>query len=110
VIRPAELIEEKREGGEHDPQELAELILAYARDEVPDYQMAAWCMAVYFKGLSGAETDALTDAMIRSGETVDLQGSSAARSSTSTRRAAWGTRPRSRSGRSSRPAASRSGR
>jgi pyrimidine-nucleoside phosphorylase len=72
VIRPAELIEEKREGGEHDPQELAELILAYARDEVPDYQMAAWCMAVYFKGLSGAETDALTDAMIRSGETLDL--------------------------------------
>ena len=44
MIRPAELIEEKREGGEHDPQELAELILAYARDEVPDYQMAAWCM------------------------------------------------------------------
>jgi pyrimidine-nucleoside phosphorylase len=74
VIRPAELIEEKREGGEHDPQELAELILAYARDEVPDYQMAAWCMAVYFKGLSGAETDALTDAMIRSGETLDLHG------------------------------------
>src|SRR6187431_154064 len=74
MIRPAELIEEKREGGEHDPQELAELILAYARDEVPDYQMAAWCMAVYFKGLSGAETDALTDAMIRSGETLDLHG------------------------------------
>ena len=46
MIRPAELIEEKREGGEHDPQELAELILAYARDEVPDYKMAAWCMAV----------------------------------------------------------------
>jgi len=74
VIRPAELIEEKREGGEHDPQALAELILAYARDEVHDYQMAAWCMAVYFKGLSGAETDALTDAMIRSGETLDLHG------------------------------------
>ena len=47
-------------------------ILAYARDEVPDYQMAAWCMAVYFKGLSGAETFALTDAMIRSGDTLDI--------------------------------------
>jgi pyrimidine-nucleoside phosphorylase len=72
MIRPAELIEQKRNGGEHDPAELAELILAYARDEVPDYQMAAWCMAVYFQGLSTAETHALTDAMIRSGETIDL--------------------------------------
>src|SRR6188508_1111100 len=72
MIRPAELIEQKRDGGEHDPAQLAELILAYARDEVPDYQLAAWCMAVYFRGLSAAETDALTDAMIRSGETLDL--------------------------------------
>jgi pyrimidine-nucleoside phosphorylase len=71
-MRPAELIEEKRNGGEHDPAELAELILAYARDEVPDYQMAAWCMAVYFNGLTGAETHALTDAMIRSGATLDI--------------------------------------
>ena len=71
-MRPAELIEQKRNGGEHDPGELAELILAYARDEVPDYQLAAWCMAVYFRGLTGAETHALTDAMIRSGETLDL--------------------------------------
>ena len=71
-MRPAELIEEKRNGGEHDPAELAELVLSYARDEVPDYQMAAWCMAVFFNGLTGAETQALTDAMIRSGDTVDL--------------------------------------
>ena len=72
TIRPAELIEQKRNGGEHDPAELAELILAYARDEVPDYQLAAWCMAVYFQGLTPAETNALTEAMIRSGETLDL--------------------------------------
>src|SRR6478672_3565009 len=72
MIRPAELIERKRNGEEHDPEDLAELVLAYARDEVPDYQMAAWCMAVYFEGLSGAETFALTDAMIRSGETLDI--------------------------------------
>ena len=71
-MRPAELIEQKRNGAEHDPAELAELILAYARDEVPDYQLAAWCMAVYFQGLTAAETHALTDAMIRSGETLDL--------------------------------------
>jgi pyrimidine-nucleoside phosphorylase len=72
VIRPAELIQRKRDGGELAPDELAELILEYARDEVPDYQMAAFCMAVYFQGLSAAETHALTDAMVRSGETVDL--------------------------------------
>ena len=72
MIRPAELIEAKRNGGEHDPAELAELILGYARDEVPDYQLAAWCMAVYFNGLSTDETHALTDAMVRSGETLDL--------------------------------------
>ena len=72
MIRPAELIEEKRNGGEHEPASLGDLILAYARGEVPDYQMAAWCMAVYFRGLTAAETHALTDAMIRSGETLDL--------------------------------------
>lgn len=71
-MRPAELIEAKRDGHEHTAAEIAELILAYARDEVPDYQMAAWCMAVYFRGLNGAETFALTDAMIRSGDTLDL--------------------------------------
>ena len=51
---------------------MSELVLAYARGEVPDYQMAAFCMAVYFRGLNGEETFALTDAMIRSGETIDL--------------------------------------
>jgi pyrimidine-nucleoside phosphorylase len=74
VIRAAELIERKRDGGELAPEELAELVLAYARDDVPDYQMAAFCMAVYFRGLTAAETFALTDAMIRSGATIDLRG------------------------------------
>ena len=72
MIRPAELIEQKRNGGEHTPEEIAELVLSYARDEVPDYQLAAWCMAVYFQGLTGAETFALTDAMLRSGATLDM--------------------------------------
>jgi pyrimidine-nucleoside phosphorylase len=69
----AELIQRKRDGEELPPDELAELVLAYARDEVPDYQMAAFCMAVFFRGLSSAETLALTDAMVRSGETIDLR-------------------------------------
>jgi pyrimidine-nucleoside phosphorylase len=72
VIRPAELIQRKRDGEELQPDELAELVLGYARDEIPDYQMAAFCMAVYFRGLSPAETHALTDAMVRSGTTLEL--------------------------------------
>jgi pyrimidine-nucleoside phosphorylase len=74
VIRPAELIQRKRDGGELSADELAELVLGYARDEVPDYQMAAFCMAVFFRGLTPAETFALTDAMVRSGDTLDLHG------------------------------------
>jgi pyrimidine-nucleoside phosphorylase len=72
VIHPAELIQRKRDGGELAAGELAELVLGYGRGDVPDYQMAAFCMAVYFRGLSSAETFALTDAMIRSGATIDL--------------------------------------
>ena len=71
-VRVPELIERKRDGEELSTEEISELVLGYSRDEVPDYQMAAWCMAVYFRGLSGRETHALTDAMIRSGETLDL--------------------------------------
>jgi pyrimidine-nucleoside phosphorylase len=74
MIRPAELIQRKRDGEELPDDELAELILGYARGEVPDYQMAAFCMAVFFRGLSPRETFVLTDAMIRSGETIDLGG------------------------------------
>ena len=72
MIRPAELIQRKRDGEELPDDDLAELILGYARGEVPDYQMAAFCMAVFFRGLSARETYVLTDAMIRSGETIDL--------------------------------------
>jgi pyrimidine-nucleoside phosphorylase len=72
TIRAAELIERKRNGGELSDEEIADLVLGFTRGEIPDYQLAAWCMAVYFKGLDGRETHALTDAMIRSGETLDL--------------------------------------
>ena len=54
AIRPAELIQRKRDGAELAPDEIRELVLAYVRDEVPDYQMAAFLMAVYFRGLSPA--------------------------------------------------------
>jgi len=72
VIRVPELIQRKRDGAELGEDEIAELILGYARGDVPDYQLAAFCMAVYFRGLSPRETFALTDAMVRSGETLDL--------------------------------------
>ena len=60
MIRAAELIQRKRDGAELDPGELRALVLAYVRGEVPDYQMAAFCMAVYFRGLTPRETFALT--------------------------------------------------
>ena len=72
MIRAADLIERKRNGEELSSAEITELILGYARGEIPDYQLAAWCMAVYYRGLTGQETHALTDAMINSGETIDL--------------------------------------
>jgi len=74
VIRPAELIQRKRDGAELSSEEITGLILGYGRGEVPDYQLAAFCMAVYFRGLSPRETYALTQALIRSGETIDLSG------------------------------------
>ena len=73
MIRPAELIERKRNGVALADDELSDLVLAYARGEVPDYQMAAFLMAVWFRGLTPAETSALTDAMVRSGATLDLR-------------------------------------
>jgi pyrimidine-nucleoside phosphorylase len=72
AIRVPELIERKRNGGELSDEEVSELVLGFTRGDVPDYQMSAWCMAVYFRGLTGRETHALTDAMIRSGDTLEL--------------------------------------
>jgi pyrimidine-nucleoside phosphorylase len=72
AIRAADLIERKRDGHELSDDEIAALIQGYMSGDVPDYQMAAWCMAVFFRGLSGRETYALTDAFINSGETLDL--------------------------------------
>ncbi len=73
MIRPAELIERKRDGEVLSASEIAALVRGYVDGDVPDYQMAAWCMAVFFEGLNADETHALTDAMIASGETLDLR-------------------------------------
>jgi len=73
VIHPPELIRRKRDGQVLSDDEVSELVLAYARGDVPDYQMSAFCMAVYFRGLSSSETFALTEAMVASGDTLDLR-------------------------------------
>jgi pyrimidine-nucleoside phosphorylase len=72
VAHAADVIRRKRDGEELPASDLRDLILGYGRGAVPDYQMAAFCMAVYFRGLSSAETFALTEAMIASGTTLDL--------------------------------------
>jgi pyrimidine-nucleoside phosphorylase len=67
-----QLVERKRDGSRIEPGEWQELIASYLRDEVTDAQMAALLMAVYFRGLDRDETAALTEAMLRSGASLDL--------------------------------------
>jgi pyrimidine-nucleoside phosphorylase/thymidine phosphorylase len=71
-MRTVDLIHRKRDGEELNAEEIAYLVDAYTRGEIPDYQMSAFLMAVFFSGMSDHEVDALTDIMVRSGETVDL--------------------------------------
>jgi pyrimidine-nucleoside phosphorylase len=70
-MRAVDLIRKKRDSGEHSQEEIDYLISAYTRDEIPDYQMAAWLMAAWIRGLSRAELAALTEAMLHSGEVLD---------------------------------------
>ncbi|MGZ3774594.1 MAG: thymidine phosphorylase [Pseudobdellovibrionaceae bacterium] len=69
---PAEIIKTKRNGGILKPEEINEFILGYSRGSIPDYQMSALLMAIYFKGMNSEETLSLTKAMLHSGEVVDL--------------------------------------
>jgi pyrimidine-nucleoside phosphorylase len=72
AMRVYDLIWKKREGGELTPEEINFLISGFVKGEIPDYQMSAWCMAVFFRGMSFEEATALTLAMARSGNTLDL--------------------------------------
>lgn len=69
-----ELIKHKRDGGELSGDDIRRLIAAHGSGELADYQMTALCMAVFFQGMTPAETAALTDAMLRSGTVIDLSG------------------------------------
>ena len=66
------LIERKRDGERLEPREIRDLVLAYADGGVPDYQMAALLMAIYYRGLDRDEMNALMDAMLESGKRLDL--------------------------------------
>jgi pyrimidine-nucleoside phosphorylase len=69
-MRPQDLIEKKRDRKELTRDEIAFLIRGYTRDEIPDYQMAAWLMAAFLNGMSEAETRALVEEMLHSGVTL----------------------------------------
>jgi thymidine phosphorylase len=66
-IRTVDVIRRKRDGQELSREEIEALVRGYARGEIPDYQVSAWLMAALLRGLTRAETAALTDAMLRSG-------------------------------------------
>ena len=71
-MRMVDLIEQKKRGGAHDAAEIRHIVEGYMTGEIPDYQMSAWLMAVWFRGLSKAETVELTLAMAQSGKILDL--------------------------------------
>ena len=67
-----DIIKRKRDGGELSDEEISFFIDGYVSGEIPDYQASALCMAVFYRGMSLRETTALTMAMVRSGDVVDL--------------------------------------
>ena len=71
-VRAYELIKAKRDGQNLSAEQIDQFIRRYTQELIPDYQMAALCMAVYFRGLSGPELAAWTRAMLHSGEVLDL--------------------------------------
>ena len=71
-MRVVDLIEKKRDGGSHSRDELEAIVDGYVRGEVPDYQIAAWLMAVCWRGMVPEEVATLTQVMAASGEQLDL--------------------------------------
>lgn len=71
-MRVADLIRRKREGGEITPEQMSFLMGGYTCGEIPDYQISALLMAIFWRGMTHSEIAALTDAMLASGSTLDL--------------------------------------
>jgi pyrimidine-nucleoside phosphorylase len=78
-IRAVDVIRKKRDGQELTSAEIQYVVRAVTSGEIPDYQISAWLMAVVLRGLTRAETSALTDSMLRSGEVLDLSDLPASR-------------------------------
>ena len=72
-MRMYDLIEKKKHGLPLTEGEIREMIALYTKEKIPDYQMSAFTMAVYFNGMTDEETFILTDAMAKSGDTVNLE-------------------------------------
>lgn len=70
-MRAVDLIRKKRDAGEHTREEISYLVAGYTKGDIPDYQMAAWLMAAWLRGLSHSEITALTEVMLHSGQIVD---------------------------------------
>jgi pyrimidine-nucleoside phosphorylase len=73
-MRAVDIIMAKRSGKELSREEIQFLIGGYVGKEIPDYQISAWAMAVFFQGMTPAETAALTEVMLKSGTSMDLSG------------------------------------
>jgi pyrimidine-nucleoside phosphorylase len=71
-MRMVDVIEKKRDGEALSREEIRFIIEGYVQGDIPDYQMSAWAMAVYFRGMTLAETSELTLAMAQSGDQLDL--------------------------------------
>src|SRR5437588_5120713 len=71
-MRTVDLIQRKRDGAELAPEEIDFMVDGYNTGDMPDYQMSAFLMAVFYSGMTDREVSRLTDCMLRSGETVDL--------------------------------------
>ena len=71
-MRTVDLIHRKRDGEELSAEEIAFLVDGYTNNAIPDYQLAAFLMAVFFSGMTDREVSALTERMVQSGESVDL--------------------------------------
>jgi pyrimidine-nucleoside phosphorylase len=71
-MRTVDLVHRKRDGEELSSEEITYLVDGYTSGEIPDYQMSAFLMAVYFSGMQDREVSALTDSMMHSGEVLDL--------------------------------------